>query len=81
VTGLEVNDKGHAFLKVKVTAAPEGGRANAAVIKLLAKRWRVASGRFQLVNGARARQKVVDIVAADQSLLDKILDIEDTGRQ
>ena len=81
MTGPEVNGDGHAFLKIKVTAAPEGGKANDAVIKLLAKRWRVASGRFQLVNGARARQKVVDIVAADQSLLDKILEIEETGKQ
>ncbi|MGI9492731.1 MAG: DUF167 domain-containing protein [Geminicoccaceae bacterium] len=81
VTGPGIDDHGHTLLNVKVTAPPEDGKANAAVIKLLAKRWRVPPGRFLLAKGARARQKVVDIVAADQSLLDKILKIEDTGNQ
>lgn len=78
VAGVDIDAEGRALLKVLVTATPEGGRANRAVIKLLAKRWKVAPGRFTLVNGATARQKVMEIVAADQALLDKVMKIEDT---
>lgn len=76
-----VDADGHALLKVNVTAVAEGGKANAAVIKLLAKRWKVASGRFLLVSGAASRQKVIEIVDADQALLDKIQTIEDINNQ
>lgn len=68
-------------LALRVTAVAEGGKANAAVIKLLAKRWKVAAGRISLVRGATARLKVIEIVVADEALLDKILKIEDIGSQ
>ena len=74
----DVNAGGHALLKVKVTAVAEGGKANKVVIKLLAKRWKTAPGRFSLVSGAASRLKTIDIVEADQALLDKILTIEET---
>lgn len=77
MTGPDVGAEGHA-LKILVTAAPEGGKANAAVIKLLAKRWRVALGRFSVVSGVTARRKVVEIDGGDQELLDKIMKIEET---
>ncbi|MGH6918832.1 MAG: DUF167 domain-containing protein, partial [Geminicoccaceae bacterium] len=43
VLGVEV-DGGRAYLVVKVAAPPEGGRANAATIELLAKRCGLAPG-------------------------------------
>ena len=36
-------------LRVAVTAVPEGGKANAALIKLLAKRWRMAQRDLEVV--------------------------------
>lgn len=77
VTGPEVNAEGHA-LKVRVTASPEDGKANRAVIKLLAKRWGLAASLFSLVSEATARQKAIEIVATDKALLDKVLKIEET---
>ena len=44
-------------LLVKVTAAPEDGKANAAVIKLLSKAWRISASAFELISGATAREK------------------------
>ena len=41
----------------RVTAAPEGGKANDAVIVLLAKRLKVAKGRVHIVRGHKARDK------------------------
>ena len=41
----------------RVTAAPEGGKANDAVVALLAKRLKVAKGRVHIVRGHKARNK------------------------
>lgn len=46
---------------VRVTAAPEGGKANAAVVALLAKRLKVARGRVRIVRGHKGREKRVRI--------------------
>ena len=48
-------------LKVYVTVAPEDGKANKAVIELLAKHWDVAKSRIEIVQGLTGRDKVVVI--------------------
>lgn len=48
-------------LRVYVTVVPEGGKANAAVQKLLAKALGVAKSRLVLVRGQSARDKVFRI--------------------
>lgn len=45
-------------LRVYVTTAPEDGKANAAVQKLLAKALGVPKSRLTLIRGATARDKV-----------------------
>ncbi|PKP72632.1 MAG: hypothetical protein CVT84_17745 [Alphaproteobacteria bacterium HGW-Alphaproteobacteria-6] len=45
-------------LRVYVTTVPEDGRANAAVVKLLAKAMGVARTRLVLVRGQSSRNKV-----------------------
>ena len=45
-------------VRVQVTTVPEDGKANAAVIKLLAKALGVAKTRLVLVRGATARDKL-----------------------
>jgi uncharacterized protein (TIGR00251 family) len=47
--------------KVRVTAAPEGGRANAALLRLLATTLRVPAARLSLVSGHASRDKVVEL--------------------
>ncbi len=42
---------------VRVTAAPDGGKANDAVVALLAKRLKVAKGRVRIVRGHKGRDK------------------------
>lgn len=49
---------GDAGLRVYVTVVPEDGKANKAVIKLLAQALGVAKSRLELVRGASSRDKV-----------------------
>ncbi len=56
---IEVSDDGKVV--VRVTAAPESGKANDAVVALLAKQLGVAKGRIQIARGHRVRDKQVRI--------------------
>ena len=64
ITGVEADAAGRAVLKVRVTEAPEGGKANAAVIKLLAKAWKLPKGALIVTAGAKDRRKTL-LVAGD----------------
>ncbi|ASP20098.1 hypothetical protein ANTHELSMS3_01399 [Antarctobacter heliothermus] len=48
-------------LRVTVTTVPEGGKANAAVIKLLAKALGVPKSRLELLRGETSRDKLFRI--------------------
>lgn len=61
VEGWQTGVDGHAQLKVSVTAAPERGKANKAVVKLIAKALKVAPGTIEVVRGETARQKTLQI--------------------
>lgn len=53
-------------LKVKVSAPPTDGKANAEVQKLLAKAFKVAKSNVQIVQGAQSREKQVRIIKPQQ---------------
>jgi uncharacterized protein len=61
IDGVAVDADGRAMLKVSVTAVPEDGKANAALIKLLAKEWRVPRTSIEVILGATDRRKVLFI--------------------
>ena len=48
-------------ITVRVTAAPESGKANAAVVALLAKRLGVPKRSVQIVRGHKSREKRIHI--------------------
>ena len=48
-------------LRVYVTTAPEGGKANDAVVALLAKSLGIAKSRIRIVRGHKSRDKLLDI--------------------
>ena len=50
-------------LEVKVRAKPDAGKANAAVLDLLARALGIAPSRLRLLRGATGRDKQVQIVA------------------
>jgi uncharacterized protein YggU (UPF0235/DUF167 family) len=49
------------ILLTRVTATPENGKANAAVLKLLSKALRVPRTSLEIVRGSNARTKVIAI--------------------
>lgn len=59
VDGLRQNVDGHWVLKATVTKAPEDGKANQALIKLLAKEWKVAKSTLDVIQGKTNRNKVL----------------------
>ncbi len=67
--GVVLDGDGKAWLKARVAAAPERGKANAALLELLAKAWRLAPGRLEISGGAKARRKTVLIRDGDRALL------------
>ena len=61
-----------AALKISVTAAPEDGKANDAVIALLAKEFGVAKTAISVVAGATDRRKLVEIRGPSVELTQQI---------
>jgi uncharacterized protein (TIGR00251 family) len=59
-------------LLVRVTAPPEGGKANKAVCKVIAKALRVAPSRVSVVRGAGSREKLLRIEDLDPAAGDHI---------
>ena len=72
IAGVGVDAAGRGFLQVRVTAPAEGGRANAALLKLLAREWSVPRARLAIVAGAKHRLKSVRVAGDPSVLLDRL---------
>ncbi|MBO3762496.1 DUF167 domain-containing protein [Ciceribacter sp. L1K23] len=59
--GLERNSAGEAYIKARVSAAPEKGRANKSLVELLAKRLGVPKSRITMISGDTSRQKILRV--------------------
>ncbi len=57
----EIGPDGTVLYKIYVTAAPEDGKANKAVIKLLAKALDVAKSNLTITHGHTSREKTIKI--------------------
>lgn len=62
VEGWAEDKNGKKVLRVKVTAAPEKGKANEALIKLLSNFFKVPKSRITLLRGVRSRIKHLEIL-------------------
>ena len=59
--GIEADQSGNALLKIKVTAAPDGGKANVAVCNLIAKSIKVGKSFVSIKRGHKSRYKQIEI--------------------
>ena len=69
IDGMEVRDDGTAVLRLRVSAVPDKGRANAAVLALLAKALGVSKSSLSVVSGETSRMKVVAVVGDGEELV------------
>ena len=60
-------------LRASVTAPAEDGKANAAVVALLAAEWRFPKSAFEVTRGGTARDKVVSISGEPARLVERIV--------
>ena len=63
---------GPSRIRVRVTAAPEDGKANDAVIALLAKEWKLPKRDLTIATGAAARRKVIHVAGDPSALLRRL---------
>jgi len=69
VEGLRPEADGGLALRVAVRAAPEGGKANAAIVRLLAAEWGMPRSALSLVTGATDRRKSFHLAGRPEALL------------
>jgi hypothetical protein len=68
VDGLVADAAGATWLAARVRAVPERGKANAALVKLLAKAWRLPAGAIAVAGGATGRNKIVEVAGGPELL-------------
>jgi len=61
VGGIETAADGETFLKARVTAVPENGKANKALIALLSDLLRLPKSSISIISGETARKKTLRI--------------------
>ena len=72
IDGIEERGDGAAALKVRVAEPPADGKANAAVIKLLAKAWGLPKSSLAVVAGAKERTKTIRIDGEPAELMGRL---------
>jgi len=69
LVGLVAEADGGVALKIMVTAAAEQGKANDALIALLARTWHLTKSDISIVTGASDRRKTVHVAGTAAQLL------------
>jgi uncharacterized protein len=60
--------EGGQAIKVSVSAPPQGGRANEALLRLLAHTWHLPRRNLSIVAGATSRNKIVNVAGDPHQL-------------
>ncbi len=74
IDGVRATPGGTA-LAIAVTAPPEDGKANAALIALLAKALHLPKSALHLTHGGKSRNKTVTIDGAPEELMSKLTEL------
>lgn len=76
IDGFEIRDDGKAYLKIKTRAIADDGKANAAIIKIIAKALGLPKSDISINSGTKSRTKclLVKTTTLDKSaLIEKLL--------
>lgn len=62
IADVQMTLTGDTQMKVYVTAVPEDGKANKAVLRLVAEHYSLPISKLRLVRGLKGRDKVIEIL-------------------
>jgi uncharacterized protein (TIGR00251 family) len=68
IDGFETDAAGERYLKARVRAVPEDGKANKALIEPIARRFGVAKSCVRLISGETSRKKILRIEGEPEDL-------------
>ncbi|MGV1758582.1 DUF167 domain-containing protein [Rhizobium sp. A22-96] len=72
IDGVETGSDGQSYLKARVSVAPEKGKANKALIALLARSMGIPKSSLELVSGDTARKKILRIEGEPEDLMQRL---------
>ncbi|MBX4868986.1 MULTISPECIES: DUF167 domain-containing protein [Rhizobium] len=72
IDGIEADGDGETLLRARVTSVPEKGRANKALILLVARSLRIPKSSVSLVSGETARKKILRIDGDPEDLVKRL---------
>ncbi len=72
IDGVETGSDGQSYLKARVSVAPEKGKANKALIALLARNMGIPKSSLELVSGDTARKKILRIEGEPEDLMQRL---------
>lgn len=65
---VETGPDGKTYLKARVSAVPEDGKANAALVALISKACKVPKSAVRIISGDTARMKQLEVTGDDNQL-------------
>jgi uncharacterized protein YggU (UPF0235/DUF167 family) len=80
IDGPEIRDDGSEVLRLRVRAVPDGGKANKAVIALVARAFGVPKAGVEIIAGATARLKTIDLAGDSAELGARARQLSGQGR-
>lgn len=72
VDGVTADAQGRLAVKIAVTAPPEDGKANKAIIALLSRTWNIPRNTISIQRGQTSRDKILSITGDTAALQRKI---------
>ena len=72
LVGVAASAEGRHVLKATVTAPAEAGRANEALLQLLARAWHLPRRNLSIIAGSTSRNKIVRIAGNSQLLAEQL---------
>ena len=75
IDGVEAAADGDEHLKVRVSAVPEKGKANQALLAFLAKKLGLAKSKLSLISGETQRKKILRIEGDPEDLMRRLAEL------
>lgn len=77
IDGIEQDADGQSHLKARVTAVPEDGKANKALIALLAKRLGLPKSSISFISGETSRKKILRLDGEPEDITIRLKQLRD----